>query len=70
MSMNSRLGWVRFGVDGFLLSIIGSAVCGCAERLGASFSDAFNILSPVLLGVGVVMLIIGIAGSALTKGGE
>ena len=70
MKNKSRLEWLRFGVEGFLLSIIGSAACGCANELHAPYYDAFNMLSPILLGVGVVMLIIGIAGSALTKGGE
>ena len=66
----SRLDWIRFGVEGFLLSIIGSAACGCANELYASYYDVFNVLSPVLLGVGVVLLIVGIAGAALAKGTE
>jgi len=57
-------------VEGLLLSIIGSATCGCAAELYASFYDVFNMLSPVLLGIGVILLIVGIAGAALTKDAE
>ena len=66
----SRLDWIKFGVEGLLLSIIGSATCGCAAELYASFYDVFNMLSPVLLGIGVILLIVGIAGAALTKDAE
>ena len=65
--MNSRLGWIRFGIECFLLSIIGSAACGCAYELYAPYNDVFNMLSPILLGIGAVLLIAGIAGTALVK---
>lgn len=70
MSKTSKMEWIRFGVNGFLLSIIGSAACGAAERLGPMMQDAFNILSPILLGVGVVLLIAGVTGAILTKNTE
>ena len=70
MTNANRLDWLRFGVEGFLLSITGSAACGCANELYASYYDAFNMLSPILLGVGVVLLVVGIAGAALVKGTE
>lgn len=67
-------GCLKIGLDkvrrGVLLSIIGSATCGCAAELYASFYDVFNMLSPVLLGIGVILLIVGIAGAALTKDAE
>ena len=66
----SRLDWIRFGVEGLLLSIIGSAACGCAAELYASFYDVFNMFSPVLLGVGVILLIVGIVGAVMTKSTE
>lgn len=70
MTNASRLDWLRFGVESFLLSIIGSAACGCAYELYAPCYDVFNMLSPILLVVGVVLLIVGIAGAALTKSAE
>lgn len=70
MNSTSRFEWIRFGVYGFLLSLIGSATCGCAERMGALMSDAFNFMSLVLLGIGVIILIAGFAGAALVKKSE
>ena len=67
MKNTSRLEWLRFGVEGLLLSIIGSATCGCAYELYAPYNDVFNMLSPILLGIGAVLLIAGTAGAALTK---
>ena len=67
MNINLRLRWIRFGIECFLLSIIGSAACGCAYELYAPYNDVFNMLSTILLGIGAVLLIAGIAGAALVK---
>ena len=68
---NAKLEWIKFGVYGFLLSIIGASTCGCAERLEVLIArDAFNMLTLILLVVGVVVLIVGIAGAVLAKDTE
>ena len=44
---------------------------GCAERLEVLIArDAFNMLTLILLAVGVVVLIVGIAGAVLAKDAE
>ncbi len=70
MSNNSKLEWIQFGIYGFLLSMIGAATCGCAERLGALLQDAFNFMSIILLWIGVGILIAGIVGAVLVKNTE
>ncbi|MDY5678641.1 MAG: hypothetical protein SPF21_01640 [Candidatus Methanomethylophilaceae archaeon] len=48
-----------------------AATCGCAERLEVLIArDAFNMLTLILLVVGVVVLIVGIAGAVLAKDAE
>jgi hypothetical protein len=64
---NTRLDWLKFGIYGFLLSIIASASCGSAYSLYANMYDAFNMLSFVLMIVAVVLLIVGIIGVVLCK---
>ena len=64
---SKRLDWIRFGIEGFPLSIIGSAVCACAYEMYAPMADAYNMLSPILMGIGVILLIVGIVGAVVTK---
>ena len=64
---NARLDWLKFGIYGFLLSIIASASCGSACSLYANMYDAFNMLSFVLMIVAVVLLIVGIIGAVMCK---
>ena len=64
---SKRLDWIRFGIEGFLLSIIGSAACACAYEMYAPMADAYNMLSLILMGIGVILLIVGIVGAAVTK---
>ena len=64
---NTRLDWLKFGIYGFLLSIIASASCGSACSLYANMYDAFNMLSFVLMIVAVVLLIVGIIGAVLCR---
>ena len=64
---SKRLDWIRFGIEGFLLSIIGSAVCACAYEMYAPMAHAYNMLSPILMGIGVILLIVGIVGAVVTK---
>lgn len=48
-----------------------ATTCGCAERLEVLIArDAFNMLTLILLVVGVVVLIVGIAGAVLAKDAE
>ena len=48
-----------------------AATCGCAERLEVPIArGAFNMLTLILLVVGVVVLIVGIAGAVLAKDAE
>lgn len=64
----SKLNWIKFGIEGSLLSIIASATCSCADRLGAIVLDGgYNMLSLIMLVVGVVILIVGVVGAVFTK---
>lgn len=67
MAGNTRLDWVKFGVESFLLSLIASATCACARSLNTFMFDVFNIMSMVLLWIGILVLIAGFVGAALVK---
>ncbi len=64
---DSRLDWLKFGVFGFLLSIIASATCACANELYAYNMDLYNTLSWTLILVAIILLIMGLVGALFVK---
>lgn len=64
MTGTTRFDWIKFGVYGFLLSMIGSAACGCAAASGRiACWDVYNIMSIVLIPLGAALLIVGVIGA-------
>lgn len=68
MDCASRLDWIKFGIYGFLLSIIGSAVCACATRMDPiTLGDVYNMMTLLLFGMGIILLIAGMIGALFVK---
>lgn len=71
MNCASRLDWIKFGIYGFLLSIIGSAVCACATRMDPiTLGDVYNMMALILFGVGIILLVACVIGALFVKNDE